>query len=140
MTKKINCILLVDNDHDDNFFSEWIIKKGDFANIIIAKESGKEALAYLRQEKADKIHLDLIFLDINMPGMDGWEFLKEYDKLDKKRQRSIVIILTTSNDPNEKARAKTIKTISEFRTKPMTKEMVSEIIETHFSPKRQTNS
>ena len=71
VTKKINCILLVDNDHDDNFFSEWIIKKGDFANIIIAKESSKEALAYLREIKDNQVHPDLIFLDINMPRNGG---------------------------------------------------------------------
>ena len=133
--------MLVDNDPDDNFYSDWIIKRGDFANKVIAKESGKEALAYLREKKnSDKLHPDVIFLDINMPGMDGWGFIKEYEQINSKQSRSIVILLTTSNDPDEKAKAKTINSISEYRTKPLTKEMMHEIIETYFSPKHQANS
>jgi CheY-like chemotaxis protein len=126
--------MLVDDNKDDNFYHERVIRKADMANIVISKESGMEALIYLKEQKDNKIaHPDLIFLDINMPGMDGWEFLEEYDKLDKEQQCHIVVVmLTTSQNPDDKAKAKTKNIISDFKTKPLTREMLTEIIDEYF--------
>ena len=76
---------------------------------------------------------DLIFLDINMPGMNGWEFLEEYNKLDKEIQsRVMVIMLTTSDNPDDSMRAKTWGFVSDYITKPLTKERLKDIIDAHF--------
>src|SRR5687768_7642245 len=99
MSKKLNCIMLVDDNHDDNFFHERAIKKNNLESIVITKNSGKEALEYLKS-KTDP-HSDLIFLDINMPGMNGWEFLKEYNLLDKELQSGAVIIMLTTSDNSD---------------------------------------
>jgi CheY-like chemotaxis protein len=134
MSKKVNCILLIDDNTDDNFIHERVIKKNNSANIIVAEQSGMAALAYIKEKKFHKnAHPDLIFLDINMPGMNGWEFLQEYNKLDVKLQNIIIIVmLTTSDNPDDKAKAKKLNILSDFKTKPLTKEMLDEIMDKYF--------
>ncbi|HEY8934212.1 MAG TPA: response regulator [Cyclobacteriaceae bacterium] len=127
--KKLNCIMLIDDNPDDNFFHERVIRKCDAAENIIVMQAATVALEYL-QSKPDMCP-DLIFLDINMPGMNGWEFLEEYNKLDKSLQsRVIVIMLTTSENPDDQIKA--VNIVTDFKTKPLTKEMLEEIITTHF--------
>ena len=126
--------MLVDDNPDDNFFHEREIKKINLANIVKTKNSGIEALEYLKSKKDNKDpHPDLIFLDINMPGMNGWEFLQEYNQLDKELQsRAIIIMLTTSENPDDEARAKTWAFVSDYITKPLTKEIMKNIIDKYF--------
>jgi CheY-like chemotaxis protein len=126
--------MLVDDDSDDNFFHERAIKKVDSTIIVIAKNSGIEALEYLKskQDKENQ-YPDLIFLDINMPKMNGWDFLQEYTLLDKEVQsHAIIIMLTTSANPDDVERAKSFSVISDFIIKPLTKEIMENIIETSF--------
>ncbi|TGK18731.1 response regulator [Leptospira fluminis] len=134
MNTLINCIMLIDDNSNDNFIHDRVIKKNGFANIVIALTSAVEALNYLKQQKEKGlVHPDLIFLDINMPGMNGWEFLVEYDKLDGDLQGKIIIImLTTSDNPDDQEKARNLKTLSDFKTKPLTKEMLSEISVKYF--------
>ena len=126
--------MLVDDNPDDNFYHERVIKKSNAAEFVIAKETAIEALEYLQSEKAKgDCHPDLIFLDINMPGMNGWEFLQSYYKMDKQFQSlAIVVMLTTSSNPDDRKKAESLKVVSDFQTKPLTKEMLEEIIDKYF--------
>lgn len=120
-----------DDNKDDNFFHERVIRKNFAANTIIVKQSAIDALEYFK--KKETLHPDLIFLDINMPAMNGWEFLEEYARLEiDKKTYPIIIMLTTSENPDDKARAFTCKTVSDFKTKPLTKEMLEEILNMFF--------
>lgn len=134
MSKKVKCIMLVDDNPDDNFYHERVIKKNNMAHIVLAKETAMEALEYLKSKRNDSdTHPDLIFLDINMPGMNGWEFLQEYNKLDKQLQsRAIVVMLTTSENPDDKMKSMESNVVSGFKIKPLTKEMLEEIIDKNF--------
>jgi CheY-like chemotaxis protein len=134
MNSKINCILLVDDNVDDNFFHERVIRKNDLAQKVVAKQSGIEALNYLKEHSDNLLnHPDLIFLDINMPGMNGWEFLNEYKKFDKAHQnKAVVIMLTTSENPDDRAKADKFDVIREFKIKPLTREIITEIREKYF--------
>src|ERR1700741_4670028 len=98
MKKKLECILLVDDDHEDNFFHKLVIERMDITKKIEVAKNGIEALEYL---KADHhVIPELIFLDINMPKMNGWEFLEEYQHLSPERKARITIMmLTTSANP-----------------------------------------
>ncbi len=123
--------MLVDDDEDDNFFHEMAILDNDLANTVIVKNSGKKALEYLKT-KTDPIS-DLIFLDINMPGMTGWEFLEEYNHLNKELQgKAVIIMLSTSANSKDIAKSKTWGFVSDYITKPLTKEAMERIIVKYF--------
>lgn len=128
---KLHCIMLVDDNDDDNFFHAREIKKTNLGTIVVTKDSGIKALEYLKAK--EEPHSDLIFLDINMPGMNGWEFLKEYNQLDKALQsRAIIIMLTTSDNPDDVAKANTNSFVSDYITKPLTKEIMEGINKKYF--------
>ena len=134
MSKPLNCILLIDDNEHDNFFHERAIGKNNTGTLVVIKENGEAALDYLRSNKDTDTHPDLIFLDINMPHMNGWEFLDAYSKLDKELQsRAIIIMLTTSGNPEDEAKAKTWSSVADFITKPLTKEILKEITDKYFN-------
>lgn len=128
MDKKVHCIMLVDDNIDDNFFHKRVILKNGAADIVVTKESGEEALEYLKTNQPD-----LIFLDINMPRMNGWEFIEEYKKLDEElRNKMVIVMLTTSANPDHKGLAILEDVLADYRTKPLTKEMLDEILTRYF--------
>lgn len=133
MKKELNSIMLIDDNPDDNFIHERAIRKINSESRITKKQSGMEALAYLKSIESP--HTDLIFLDINMPEMNGWEFLAQYGELDKKLQcQAIIIMLTTSDDGDDTAKARMWSTVTDFITKPLTKKKMSSICEKYFTP------
>lgn len=135
MNRPLQCIMLVDDNKIDNFFHERVIKKNNTAETVIAIESAQEALDYIVKGDA-VLQPELIFLDINMPGMNGWEFLEHYKQLDSKLQTAmIVVMLTTSENPDDRARAATQGISSDFKSKPLTKEMLDEVIEKFYADK-----
>jgi CheY-like chemotaxis protein len=137
--KKLNCVLLVDDNESDNFLHRKVLEKTGLVNHIEIAINGREALDYLKNvEKVSSndstcLPPELIFLDINMPVMDGWEFLDEYKNLDDFQKSKIVIImLTTSLNPADKARAELQIDSGCFQYKPLTALMLHEIMEKWF--------
>ena len=130
MMKKLNCVLLVDDDDATNYIHEFVIHKIDFAENIRIAENGQEALDILKS-KYERDHQipNLIFLDINMPKMDGWEFLEHYKKLDKEfKEKITLVMLTTSLNPDDKIIAEAFGEVDRFMTKPLTPEKLQGLL------------
>jgi CheY-like chemotaxis protein len=135
MKKKLKSILLIDDNEADNFLHKLVIKEAACTDDVVALNSGQKALEYL-QEAEDGLHPppDLIFLDINMPGMDGWEFLEEYKTFMISRENQIVVVmLTTSPNPDDQEKANRIPEILKYVNKPLSQEILDEIMKEHFS-------
>ena len=123
--KKIDCILLIDDNVDDNTYNQIIIEKMDIADNIKVAENGIEALDYL--EKGEKTP-DLILLDINMPAMNGWEFLEIYRAYSaEKNLSSNVIVLANYLSKEDRQKLESIPVIASHNIKPLTKQMLEEI-------------
>jgi len=131
LKQKLSCILLVDDDYDDNLYHKIIIKKMEITESIDEVNNGLEALEYIT---AREIPPELIFLDINMPKMNGWEFLEQYKDLDaSQKAKTVIMMLSTSANPDEIQKAKEIEEVSGFQTKPLTPETMTEILQEHFA-------
>lgn len=135
MKKKLNSILLVDDDNDCNFFHQRLIKKMEYAETVYVANNGKEAIDFLQSTiNGEHPHPDIIFLDINMPVMNGWEFIKEYQKLNENQKAKVMLImLTTSLNPDDEEQAKNYQDIKGYKNKYLNKESMEEIIEEFFS-------
>ena len=139
MKKKLNCILLIDDDEPTNFISEMLIEEANCAEHIQIAQTGQTALNYLTNSERLGAEMDsfpspnLIFLDINMPAMDGWEFLAHYKRLkNEQKAKVIIIMLTTSLNPDDREKASKIKEISGFETKPLTPELIERVMTKYF--------
>jgi len=139
--QKLNCVLLIDDDEPTNFLSSMLLEQANCTEQIMVAENGRKALDYLTGTELFSLDSnsfpcpDIIFLDINMPAMNGWEFLENYQKLKKKHQGKIIMImLTTSLNPDDKIRAQKMPEISGFENKPLTIEMIGRVLKKYFNP------
>ncbi len=131
MKQKLNCVLLIDDDEPTNYFSRMILERCECTEKVTLTQGGEAALRYL--EAPTPPCPELIFLDINMPAMNGWEFLDKYRELDDVQKGKIVIVmLTTSLNPDDKDKAAGIPEISGFASKPLTPKKLTEILLKHF--------
>ncbi|MCB0278486.1 MAG: response regulator [Calditrichaeota bacterium] len=130
MSKKLDCILLVDDSEADNFLNQMTINEIGCTKHVVAVESAMEGLNYLKDsESGVERKPDLIMLDINMPAVNGWEFIREYQKLDNDfHGETKIVVLTSSQNPKDIERAFSFNEVSDFRNKPITREMIQDIV------------
>jgi CheY-like chemotaxis protein len=125
MTGIYKICLLIDDNYIDNFVTRRILESGHFAEQIIVRQSPAEAIDSLRE---GSIKPDVIFLDIRMPFMNGFEFLQEYDKLDaESKSAEKIFMLSSSLDPNDYKRSTENKYITQFIHKPLTHKILEEL-------------
>ncbi|MBC7567783.1 MAG: response regulator [Pedobacter sp.] len=127
MASKIN-LLVIDDDDINIFIIKKIVAKTGYNVEMISKNNGQLAIDYLANLKDDPEKFpDLMLIDINMPVLNGWEFLKAYDELDSKL-KSDMYMLSSSVYENDIEKAKTYKTIKGFISKPLSIERLSELL------------
>jgi CheY-like chemotaxis protein len=120
--------MLIDDDRAFNFLNEKIIEFEKFASKVTSHVSPVEALEELKQlAQSDPSGLpDFIFLDINMPDMDGWEFMDNFKTLpNEATAKTKVFILTSSLNPFDIQKSKTYDEIRGFASKPLTTEIIN---------------
>lgn len=136
--KKLKNIVLVDDDSISNIMNEMVIKDMGVAEEVITCKNGQEALEYVEKnftlpkgnEEGPLDTTNLILLDLNMPGMNGFDFLEAFSKLNKIDREStpIVIILSSSSHEQDVEKAINYK-ISGYLTKPLTHEKIKAIVD-----------
>jgi CheY-like chemotaxis protein len=131
--KKLNSVLLIDDDEPTTFMYQMVLEESGCTSHIEIAHGADDALNFFRNANKNEKYPDLIFLDINMPRMDGWEFLQQLKELNvDKKKNTIIVMLSTSLNPDEEIRAKHIAEVSAFRHKPLTVGMVWEIVGKYF--------
>lgn len=134
---KLGSILLIDDDPASNFLNGAIIKKVGLTAHIQVTSRAQDGLDYITYsgmfDGASHVKPDLIFVDINMPKMNGWEFVDRFKRLARDIQEgTVIVMLTTSDNQEDMARAQNSPEIHSFITKPLTKTKLSELVSKYF--------
>lgn len=126
-------ILLVDDDPITNFLNQRLLDEMALTEKLLVALNGKEAIDLIQENSASAMGCPaLILLDVNMPVMNGFDFLSTYEQLSGIcPQPSVIIMLTTSLHPRDVQRVETLN-IAGFLNKPLTKEKVTDILQEHF--------
>ena len=106
------CGLLIDDNYIDNYVTRRILESGNFAEEIVVRQSANDAIASI---KSGSVIPDVIFLDLRMPTMNGFDFLREYDKVDIPDKKRI-------------KRSAENKYITQFIHKPITHKILEELV------------
>jgi len=133
MKNKFHSVLLIDDSVPINYFHKIIVEKSGVALSCIAVNNGQEGLDYLQiKQDAQERFPELIFVDINMPVMNGWEFLDKLRTKHKSILKEVVtVMLTTSINPDDKERAKKLN-VPNYLPKPLTVQVLEDLCESYF--------
>lgn len=120
----LKTIMLVDDDEIIVYLTKKIVKDTNKAKLIDVFGNGSDAINYLKENsKSSNLLPDIIFLDLFMPIMNGWQFLEEYKMIKSKMTKSIEIYVISSSISQEDInKAKNIYEVSDYIIKPITKE------------------
>ncbi len=131
----LDWILLIDDDDDSNFIHKRLIQKMGVAEKVEIATNGLEALAFLKSRQGTTFEVpSIIFLDLNMPKMDGWEFLEEYGKLEERQKsRTLFIKLTTSLNHHDQRKIEEDPNVTGYINKFLDKDSLEELLKKHFS-------
>ena len=130
MDFKYKCVMVIDDNQIDLYIAEKVMETTRFAEKVICVSSAREALAYLKplHDKPDELP-GLIFLDINMPEMTGFDFLNEYQLLPESiRKKCIIMMLTTSLDQNDRKQAEENQFVKRFLNKPLDRDKIAQLL------------
>src|ERR1700744_1640363 len=128
---KPHILCFIDDDEIYQYTIARSVRTHELAKKTLIFGDGEQAIGYLTDNANNREELpDIIFLDINMPIMDGWHFMEEFITLKPRINKKIVIYMITSSvDPVDKDHAKRISEISDYIIKPIKPEMLKDLVE-----------
>ncbi len=116
--RHMKTVMLIDDSESDLLFSRIIVNRSGLCDDVLEFESATAALEHLRTPAGHEV--DMILLDINMPGMDGFQFLDAYrDLAATQHARAAVVMLTSSPDPQDRSRAESYGCVRGYVVKPI---------------------
>jgi CheY-like chemotaxis protein len=127
--KKYHTVMLIDDNEIDNLINQKMIEAASIAENIYTHTGAKSAIEFLRNmeklEVADKVLPDVIFLDIDMPLMDGFQFLDEFEKLTSvAKKKCKIVMLTSSINPQDFNRSKKYENVRLYLNKPLSHDSI----------------
>jgi CheY-like chemotaxis protein len=131
--KKYFTVMLVDDNEIDNLINQKMIEAANIAEHIFTHTGAKSAIEFLKNmEKiggsTESALPDVIFLDIDMPLMDGFQFLDEFDKLsDSTKTKCRIVMLTSSINPQDVNKSKKYDYVKKYINKPLTQENLEKL-------------
>ena len=126
---KYPLVLLVDDNYIDNMINQKILQGTHFAKEVVVSQSTEEAVAYLKIVlKAEKPAPEVIFLDIRMPGKNGFQFLDEFETIKNNYNfKAKIIVLSASLDPTDYKKVVENNNVVCFANKPLTQNVLNTI-------------
>ena len=126
---KFEKVMIIDDNVIDLYITKRLVIKNNFGKKVLEFAAADEALQYLQDHQEEQSLLpQIIFLDIYMPVMSGFEFMEAYDKLPASLKTNCMIyIISSTIDENDIARSNKDKNITAFKVKPITKEFLNSI-------------
>lgn len=126
-------ILVVDDDAAYLDLVEQFINDLDISDEVVKLQDGREALDYLSEDTDIDPSESMILLDLNMPGVDGWEFLDSMGNLHDKVKDISLIVVSSSDLEEDREKARQYTQVKDYIVKPLKKELIQEAVKKHFS-------
>ena len=126
MPVRFKTCLLIDDNYIDNFVTRKIMEASNFAETIVVQQSPTEAMQALQN---GSVVPDVIFLDVRMPQMSGFEFLQQFEKIHMENKEAVkIFMLSSSLDPTDMSKSTQNKYVAQFIHKPLTQQALEELI------------
>jgi len=128
LLKKPDLVLLIDDDDAVNMLNTIILRKSGLADNIVAVQSGEKGLEALSEFLTENKWPGIIFVDINMPGICGWEFIERFKKdFVQFKEKCLICVLSSSLDPRDRENAKNSDMVDSYLSKPLSIDVVTSL-------------
>lgn len=133
LKKQFHAVMLVDDNEIDNLINQKMIEASNISKYIYTHTGAKSAIEFLKnvekvEELRNSVLPEVIFLDIDMPLMDGFQFLDEFEKLwEGTRKKCQIVMLTSSINPHDLSKSKKYEYVKKYINKPLSKETLEKL-------------